>query len=198
MFEVSGCTNPVSIHFEGCRFEFDDGLHFGSFDPVTGLAISPTLPYYNQDSAAHTGRVFQITNSEDVILTGAVTIDGRDSTRIIGGKWGDKGTQCIEYGIQLYGNKRQTIDGDFYIHHLCLDGVYIGGKIGNDCRTKVDGLVSLYNARQGLSIVGGSNIVVNNSTMGLTGFGVMTNTPGAGVDIEPELYPIRGLTFPNR
>lgn len=197
MFEVSGLTKPLSVYFDGVKFKFESGLRYGSFDPVTGAAISPTLPYYNKDSRAQTGFVINVENCPMVALYGSLEIDGRDSTRIIGGLWGDKGRQLIEYGLRIAHCKIYAINGSFKLHHLCLDGLYLGNKAEDDCAGSVTGVVSLYNGRQGVSVCGGRNITFNSCSFGLTGFGVVDSAPAAAVDLEPELYPLRGVVFNN-
>lgn len=195
MFEVSGLTKPLSVHFDGVRFKFADGLRYGSFDPVTGDPISPTLPYYNLDSCAHTGYVIYILNCPIVSVEGSLEIDGRDSTRILGGLWGDKDRQIIEYGFRIESCDIYTVEGAFYFHNLCLDGMYLANHINDNCTGTITGVVSLYNGRQGLSVGGGRSITFNSCVFGLTGFGAISSAPAASVDLEPEIYPLRGVVF---
>lgn len=197
MFEVSGLTKPLSVHFDGVRFKFADGLRYGSFDPVTGAPISPTTPYYNNDSRAQTGYVINISNCPIVNVEGSLEIDGRDSIRIIGGLWGDKGRQLIEYGLRIANCYIYTVEGAFYFHNLCLDGLYLGNRADDNCAGSITGVVSLYNGRQGVSVCGGRNITFNSCSLGLTGFGAVSTAPAAAVDLEPELYPLRGVVFNN-
>ncbi|MGL4756436.1 MAG: hypothetical protein ACRCXB_29120 [Aeromonadaceae bacterium] len=197
MFEAAGLTKPLSVHFDGVRFKFADGLRYGSFDPVTGAPISPTLPYYNNDSRAQTGYVINISNCPIVSAEGSLEIDGRDSARIIGGLWGDKGRQLIEYGLRIANCSIYTVDGAFYFHNLCLDGLYLGNRADDDCAGTITGVVSLYNGRQGVSVCGGRSITFNSCALGLTGFGAVNTAPAAAVDLEPELYPLRGVVFNN-
>lgn len=197
MFEVAGLTKPISVHFDGVRFKFADGLRYGSFDPVTGDPISPTLPYYNNDSRAQTGHVINISNCPIVSVEGSLEIDGRDSTRIIGGLWGDRGRQLIEYGLRIANCYIYTVEGAFYFHNLCLDGLYLGNRADDNCAGTITGVVSLYNGRQGVSVGGGRSITFTSCVFGLTGFGAVSSSPAAAVDLEPELYPLRGVVFNN-
>jgi hypothetical protein len=195
MFEISGLTKPLFIEFQGVKFQFADGLRYGSFDPVTGNPINPALPYYNQDSTAQTGRVIYCDGCAMVYKSGAVEIDGRDTTRILGGNWGDKGRQLIEYGIQIVRSNILAMSGAYYLHNLCLDGLYVGNNVGDNCSNDISGVISVYNGRQGLSLAGGSNFTFTSCTFGLTGFGACNTAPAAGVDVEPEINPLRGATF---
>ncbi|EOX3456118.1 hypothetical protein ACPFUK_003333 [Vibrio cholerae] len=200
MFRLNGLTGDLYLDFQACKFEWEDGLKFGSFDPVTGEPIETTLPYYNKDSRADvTWGVVEVNNSLAVYATGSIEIDGRDASRAIGGRWGDKGYQIADYGLRFIGNKIFHAVGVYYCHHLCLDGAYLAGLASDESHSKWDGLTSLYNARQGISVGGGNNIHLNNLVLGYTGLGAlnMGAAPGAGIDIEPEFLPLRGLRVTN-
>lgn len=195
LFRVKGVTGALVLKFNGTKFKWADGLRFGSFDPVTGEPINPTLPYYVLDSTSGLGSAIAIEDSGYVGIEGAVEIDGNDANLIIGGQWGDKGYQTGHSGIWLIRNKQVKTDGMVYTHHHLLDGFYCGSRQVPEGFTELNGIVSVYNGRQGLSITGGDNITINNSVLGYTSDGVIHNSPGFGVDIETEVAPIQGITF---
>lgn len=199
MFDVRDLPNSgIHLDFEGTKFEFEDGLRFGAFNPVTGQPVVTTLPEWNYDLAASTGYVFVTVNVRDVLVTGKCEIDGRDTTRIIGGQFGDSGTQCSEYGFQFVNHRRLKMEGLIYCHNLLLDGLYTLGITGGDeCYTSIDGYIGLYNARQAWSCCGGSNNFAVNSVFGLTGYGRLTSSPASGLDLEPEGTAIKGVTVTN-
>lgn len=194
-FEVEGLTGPLILEFVGAKFKWASGLRFGSFDPVTGGPINSTTPYYVLDSTAGIGVAFQVTDSDTVSVFGSVEIDGNDAQMVIGGEWGDKGRQLGHTGFRFLRNKRVMNNGSIYVHHHLLDGFYCGSLQTTDGYTDLSGVVSVYNARQGMSLTGGNNITVSNSVLGFTCDGAIANAPGFGVDIETEIAPIYGITF---
>lgn len=199
MFDVRDLPyGSVHLDFHSTKFEFEDGLKFGAFNPVTGAALVNSNPNFVTDTQAYTGYVFLTVNVSDVLVTGKCTIDGRDTTRIIGGFYGDLGRQCPEYGFNFQTYRRLKIEGQIYCHHLCLDGIYTRAVgIDDDIFTAIDGYVGLFNARQAWSCCGGSNNFISNSILGYTGYGVIDSSPGSGIDIEPEGVPVRGFKAVN-
>ncbi|HGE6094668.1 TPA: hypothetical protein ACGG75_000995 [Vibrio cholerae] len=200
MFRLDGLTGDLYLDFQGCKFEWEDGLYFGAFDPVTGDPVASVAPYFDADKKAHTSwGAVEVNYCNSVYASGCVEVDGRDSTRIIGGEWGDRGYQLADYGLRFVGNKIFHAVGAFYCHNLCLDGAYLAGNVGDECYSKWDGITSLYNARQGISVGGGSNVHLDNVVLGYTGLGALDvgPSPGAGIDIEPEVFPLRGLRVTN-
>ncbi len=200
MFRLSGVTGDLYLDFQACKFEFEDGLKFGSFDPVTGNPIEPTMPFYDEDYRADVSwGAIDVRNNRAVYAAGAIEVDGRDATRIIGGRWGDRGYQCADYGMRFINNFILRALGAYYCHNHCLDGAYLIGSIEDGTSTEWSGLTSLYNTRQALSVTGGNNMKLNNVVLGLTGLGALNAGAalGAAIDIEPQIYPIRGLKVTN-
>lgn len=190
IIEIHDCPKPVVIDLRGVKLKTAPGLKFGAFSATTGNAVSPTLPYTGENSAG-IGQMIDVRGNVSVEILGPFELDGNITNAVIGGQWGDTGWQTQHTGIIAYSNKSFAIRGGAHIHHFGLDGLTIGWPslpTGADLYPHaVDGLRSLYNGRQGLSLVGGNRVHVSNSDFSHTGRnGVVASNPCAGVDIENE------------
>jgi hypothetical protein len=174
--------NGLIINGNGSILKLNDGLHYGSFDPVTGEIYNPTMPFTDYNYAAIVGSVFSITNSRNIIINN-LSIDGNNENLIVGGNWGDKGIQLdatgfrIQYSenILLY-NCKSNYNG--------LDGIGIRNNTDQYNIFVVNSEFS-FNGRQGCTIGGGTNFKFINTTFSNTGRGAISSAPTAGVDIEP-------------
>jgi hypothetical protein len=201
IINIRNCTNPVVIEFQGAKLKLANGLKFGSFNPVTGAVYNPaSMPFTNADYAADVGVFIDIEDNQNVTITGSCELDGNIQNIALGGTWGDTGYQCISYGILAYGNLILSIE-NVYTHHHALDGIVLGwiGQTATDPArpTTLTNIVSEYNARQGISIVGGTGITVNDSKFNFTGRSTFNSGPSAGIDIEAESGVVRRLVFNN-
>jgi hypothetical protein len=189
----------VIIDGNNATLKLNDGLHFGSFDKSTGVVYNPTLPFTDYDYNVGVGNIIQIRNCDDVEIKD-VTIDGNIDGIELGGLWGDQGRQCIGSGIDLYTNAKVNIS-NVYTHHNALDGIIVGweGVVTGGATTPhvLDNIRSEYNARQGLSWVGGTSLTVSNSKFNHTGKHRFCSPPGAGLDIEAEAAVNRNGQFTN-
>lgn len=62
-------------------------------------------------------------------------------------------------------------------------------------RSRIRGVVSRYNGRQGLSLTAGRGYDFTDCEFSHTGRAGLSSAPGAGVDIEAETKPIRDVSF---
>lgn len=208
IIDIQGCTKPVLIECRGAQLKFADGLKFGSFDPVSGLPNAPALPNVNQNYAADVGLAMRFANNAGgVKIAGSLEIDGNNTMFQIGGQWGDVGYQRLSYGIHEYNNAYFYVE-NAYVHHHGTDGIvcgYTGAVAGGPSRPKMlINVISEYNARQGLSWVGGIGLTAINCKFNRSGRAINVGTglplvsaPAAGIDIEAEQAVNRNGVFIN-
>lgn len=192
---INGCTNPVLIEADQTILKFKDGMRHGAFDPITGEVVANGGQIKKYDAGY--GRAISITNNEDVLINGQLRVNGNDANAIVGGTWGDSGRQCVSYGIYATGNKVLKTYGTFVLHNLPLDGLYVASLNQADSLTDINGVISLKNARQALSLTGGWNQTYSNCYFGKTGMGNFPySAPAANVDLEAEITgQIKNITF---
>lgn len=180
---------------KGSIIKYADNLRHGSFDPKTGKSYtSPAKPFVNRTYAAFIGKCFYIDNGFKVSLTG-ITIDGNSDNVILGGFYGNTGIQLAHYGIFISNSKHISIDS-VHVHHTALDGISVGNKKSDTPdNIQITNSTFEYNARQGLSWVGGNQLTVKNSKFNHTGRGKFSTSPGGGIDIEAEDGPNRNGLF---
>lgn len=199
MLEFDNLTKPLMIEGKGAIMKLDSGLKYGSFDPVTGLAYVPVMPFLDNDYKADLGFMIRVYNSPQVVIRD-IELDGNDTGMTIGGEWGDVGTQIGSYGIQIRGVDNCVCE-NINTHHHCLDGISVGyyglTETSPLYPTKLSNVVSEYNGRLGFSWVGGKQLMVENCRFSYTGKSVMQTSPGAGVDIEAESSICRNGIFVN-
>jgi hypothetical protein len=184
---IHDCTKPVVIEGNGAKIKSDSNLKLGSFDPVTGAVYTPTLPFTNINYRADAYTMLDIKANSSVILRD-LDLDGNIEGIILGGEWGDYGYQCKATGLKLTSNKN-VITSNVKSHHHGLDGIAIGGTMLETDEKRPHLLINVeceYNARQGLSWVGGIGLTGINCKFNHTGKVRFSSAPGAGLDIESE------------
>ena len=199
IFAVQYLPNKVIVQGNNALVKVNDGLRFGSFDKNTGQPINPAMPFLDFECKTEVGNVFQFFGCSDVEVRN-VRIHGNIDNLILGGGWGDTGRQCSATGIWLYQNNNA------YLYNIessynGLDGVMIGypnlTPSSSATPHTLDYVNCYYNARQGLSWVGGIGLTVSNSKFNHTGRQRFSSAPGAGVDIEAEDSVNRNGSFTN-
>ncbi len=185
--------NGFLIEGNGAVLRLAPGLRFGSFDKDTGEPYQPQMPFYDSKYASGNISMLSIVTSNNVTIRN-LELNGNSPNLVVGGAWGDVGRQIAAHGLVLYNNSHVHLDKIHAHHHAC-DGIMIGysGLKEGDPATPVTitDTVSEYNARQGLSWVGGRGMKVYRSKFNHTGRALnngqpLGSAPGAGLDIEAE------------
>jgi hypothetical protein len=200
ILHLHDCAAPITIMGNGARLRAADGLRFGSFDPHTGEPFTPPeLPFTEPEYRADAYNMLSLVRNQSVTVS-ELELDGNLDGLMLGGEWGDTGRQLDAVGILSIDNQNLTIL-NVYTHHHGLDGLMIAyyGLTPDSPATPtlLDGVVAEYNARQGLSWVGGIGLTVRNSQFNHTGRARFSSAPGAGVDIEAEDSVNRDGLFEN-
>ncbi len=179
----------------GATLKYRDSLRFGAFDPSTGL------PYEHGNNLfvkfnyiAIAGNCILLDNCSNVTVTNLV-LDGNNQHLVLGGVYGDVGRQVPHNGIFIKNSNSIAIN-NVDVSNFGLDGITVSNKASK--QTDSISIVNSsfqYNARQGLSWVGGNNLYVKNSKFNNTGKGAFSSAPAAGVDIEAEVGPVRNGVF---
>lgn len=196
------CSKPVRVIGDGAILRLAPGLKFGSFDPVTGAVYNPpSMPFTNTNYVASTVdlAVIAVRQCTGLIEIVGLEIDGNNSNLTLGGTWGDTGRQIVGTGIRTSLCDNVAIR-NCYIHDHALDGITISEtRITNETIASkphfLENVISNYNARQGLSIVGGKGITCIRCQFNHTGRGTFSSSPAAGVDIEPNTGLAYDITF---
>jgi hypothetical protein len=191
-----GADNLVEIIGNGARLQAADGLYFGYFDPATGEPASPpTDPSNCGASSTYAANAYTMINLEQnqQVVVRDFEFDGNMGNLVLGEACND-GRQLFGYGLRAYNNEDVLLE-NIYAHHNALDGIvfgYTGLTEGEPAKPHIiRNLRSEYNARQGLSWVGGNHLVVDGCQLNHTGKGRFGSPPGAGLDIEAETAVIR-------
>ena len=191
-----GCTKDLAIHGNGARLLCQDGLRFGTFDPVTGQPTQHPMPYTGTgELASPYVAMIDIQNCSGKVYIKNIEIDGNVGKLWIGGTYGDTGWQIPAYGLRLINNSGGELVVAVHTHHQPVDGVLIDAPPVRDTQTRLELVNSEYNVRQGCSVIGGSNFSFWNCKFNHSGKAGMVSAPGAGFDIEAESSPIRNLSF---
>ena len=188
MITIENGQRRVVVDGQGSTLKTNDGLHFATFDKDTGEPYYPDMPFLDFDYRADIGAMIYIAHSARVEIRD-LTLDGNMDNLVLGGYWGDTGRQVYAAGIHLSSNDSATVKDVVSSHHG-LDGMIISdpGALATDPCTPVDlyKVECCYNARQGLSWVGGVAVKAESCKFAHTGKGRFASAPGAGVDIEAE------------
>lgn len=193
-------TNIKNFKIEGrssATLKYRDSLRFGAFTPDAGLPYEHgNNLFLNHSYAAVIGWCISFSNCSNISIYN-LTIDGNNKGIILGGVWGDVGRQMPHSGVFIQ-NSKNVIVNKINAHHFGLDGIYVSNK-----ESGITDSISIlnssfeYNARQGLSWVGGNHLFVKNCKFNNTGKEAFSSPPSAGVDIEAEVGPIQNGRFSN-
>lgn len=203
IFSIDNPDLKIVIKSDGAKIKFADGLRFGAFDVNTGAPLNTPNGYIGP-GATNIGYAFDIWRARLFSVLGSIEVDGNDTNMIIGGRFGDTGTQCIQYGFVVK-DVPLVYAENVYCHHSCLDGFYLGGVdttessnvnvSGTKHQKVIINLVSEYNGRQALTIGGGSNYTFIGGSLSHTGQSVMQSQPMSGCDIETEAGSVHNVKF---
>jgi hypothetical protein len=193
----TNCRQPLAIRGNGARLRCAPGQRYGVFLPdgspnpeiVRKGTEGMTRPYAAMIEARFCSGGVLIENIE---------LDGNSSELVLGGRRGDKGWQIGCAGVVFRNNSGPERMVNVSAHHQPHDGFYIDGP-----RAPTPGVARHFlnlqadaNGRQGMSIVGGQDYRIEQSSFTRTGRGAVASAPGAGLDIEAERKkPIRNLAF---
>lgn len=184
---ITGLSRGVKITGHGATLKLASGLKYGSFDPTTGAAAGSSSAADNAASVVALGFIV-VTGCTGAVVIEGFEIDGNMATVSLGGSWGGTGYQIDSSGIYLNNNAQATVR-DCYVHHCELDGVYArrDSALATDADTPVllHNVRCEYNARQGLSWVGGNGLTAIACKFNHTGQATFGSAPKAGVDVEP-------------
>jgi len=195
VFRLDGVAGLRIEGQQGAVIRLAGGLHYGSFDRDTGEPYDPKAANTYKDGlfvdaryAAYPGNLIEVRGSTNVVIRD-LELDGSSGRLVLGGLYGDTGRQLPASGLSLYNNARVLVER-VHTHDHGLDGIIIGcgGLKAADAPTPhvLVGVVSEYNARQGLSWVGGKGLTAVGCRFNHTGKRAFQSAPGAGVDIEAE------------
>jgi hypothetical protein len=187
IIELTGLTAPLRIRGNGARLKCPPGLLYGTFDPRTGEVVRRPMPNLSQNELASPYHaMISVTRSSSSIEIDDIELDGSFAQLVIGGPYGDVGHQIPSVGLVLRDIAGTERVRNLNTHHHPQDGIVIDGTPGRRARSRFENVQCSYNARQGLSIVGGRGYDFVNCKFNHTGRAGLYTPPGAGVDIEAE------------
>lgn len=182
---------------DDAEIKYTGKLLFGTFEPKEFLQLKKEYKpndLLNKTVIADIGCFIRFESSTDIEIEN-IRVDGNVTASIIGGQYGDKGIQLPHFGVYLK-NVNDVIVNNVNMHHFALDGIYLSNQESRlKDRVTIKNSNFEYNARQGFSWVGGNDLYVYNCKFNHTGKSKFTSPPGAGVDIEAEVGPIRNGVF---
>jgi hypothetical protein len=191
-----GCRTAITIEGNGAILRCSPGLRYGAFDPQSGDKLPDSRENLNpkRRGVPYLGMIV-VENSSGNIIINNIELDGNLQGLWIGGRYGNAGWQAGGSGIRLVANTGSEHLSRVHSHHHPQDGIILTPSINRTGLTTVEDTVCEYNGRVGLSITGGRNFMLKRCVFRDTGRAVLHSNPGAGVDIEPERFPIRDVIF---
>jgi hypothetical protein len=195
VLHLEGVNDLVIEGTTGAKIKYRDGLRFGAFHPKTGKPYEHGNNYFVQgDYAAVIGHCIFLDKAKGVTIKN-LELDGNNGKVILGGVYGDVGRQLPHYGLFIQNSKSVIVEG-VRAHHFALDGICVSNKpSATEDDIKLLNSAFEYNSRQGLSWIGGNDLKVKGCKFNHTGQAGFSSSPGAGVDIEAEVGPIRNGKF---
>lgn len=198
ILEFRGCSEALVIRGNGARLLCAPGLRYGTFNPTTGEATHHAVPFLGGEVASPYPFMILVEGCSGPIEIDNLELDGNLTHLRIGGPYGDKGWQIPASGLGLVNNKGPESVRNVYTHHHGQDGLYIDGvdpTTAPAATRRIIGVKSIYNGRQGCSIVSGKGYSFEGCDFSHTGRSTVASPPGSGVDIEAEVKRIRDLRF---
>ena len=200
ILEFKGLRRPLIIRGNGAVLRCAPGLRYGTFNPRTGVPTNNPMPSFKSEETA-TPYLYMIM-AEDcagLIEISDLELDGNLPKLQIGGPYGDTGWQLRAVGLFLKNNRGGERILRVHSHHHAQDGVQIDGldaDRGSAAASVFEDVRCEYNARQGVSLVGGRGYAFSRCTFSHTGRAGLFSNPAAGVDIEAEAgKKIRAISF---
>ncbi|MFQ2659331.1 hypothetical protein ACK3ZC_09290 [Aeromonas caviae] len=174
----------VNVYFnQGASLRFNDGLRYGSFDPLTGAVYNPpTGNFTNSAYAASPGDMISFVDCLNATVRNPKARGNMDNL-VVGGRWGDKGIQLSSIGVKSVRSVNTTIYKPDILD-MPLDGLYATGALDQWINFVVYGGISDRSGRQGFSWVGGDGVFFYGVTLTRTGKGPVSSPPKAGIDVE--------------
>lgn len=186
ILELKGLTKPLVILGHGAVLRGAPGLRYGTFD-AEGRATHRPMPNVKQgELATPYERMISITGCSASVEIRDLELDGNLKAMQIGGPYGDTGFQIPMIGLFLRDNGAEERITNVHTHHHGQDGIEIDGSVDRRVRSTFVDVVSEYNGRQGLSIIGGRGYDFRRCKFNHTGRAGLSSAPGAGVDLEAE------------
>jgi ribosomal protein S16 len=187
IIELTGLTGPLRIQGNGARLKCPPGLRYGTFDPRTGEVVRRQMPNLRREELASPyNAMISVSGSTSSVEISDLELDGSFAQLVLGGPFGDVGHQIPATGLVLRDIAGSETVRNLRAHHHALDGIVIDGDPRRRARSRFDNVDSSYNARQGVSIVGGRGYDFVRCKFNHTGRAGLYSPPGAGVDIEAE------------
>lgn len=207
VLKLENCNNVkiTGVLSGGVRptIKLKDGFKFGMFDRTTlnpPMSIDDFNPFVNcvekypgviLDFSDKRAEISMFIRTEDcnTLTIENLHFDGNIQGCILGGNWGC-GPRPIElkaFGLRMEDTKNVTLS-DLSFLEIGADAIFIvndGPTIKSENyllqRIEVNGC-----GRNGISWVGGDNVTMSEVVSKNNGMGLVTTSPAAGLDIEPE------------
>lgn len=187
VLKLQGLTRPLQIVGNGARLRCQPNLRYGTFDASGGAPVHRPMPNYRREEIATPYRAMVwVQECRAPVAISDLELDGNVERLRLGGTYGDTGWQIPASGLWLVNNRSSETVTNIFTHHHGQDGVMIDGDDRRDDRSRLTRLISRYNGRQGVSIVGGRGYDFEDCEFSHTGRSALWSAPGAGVDIEAE------------
>jgi hypothetical protein len=198
IMEFVGLRGPLVIRGNGAKLRCAPGLRYGAFTRAGRPARNP-MPYYGHDLASPYYSMIKIANCSGSVEVSDLELDGAIGELEIGGRYGDTGWQIGTNGLSLINNRGSERVLRVYSHHHAQDGILIDGldaSRGAGVNSLLQDVRCEFNARQGVSLVGGRSYRFERCKFSGSGKARIASAPGAGVDIEAEQSKrVRDVSF---
>lgn len=181
----------LMIFGNGAELRNADGLHYGSFNPSTGVRYDPPQGGFGTATyRAALGHILAASDSQFITIQD-LRINGNSANLVIGGYYGDKGYQLPGDCVRLTRCSMIRL-ANMEMVNSPHDGLYmnvLGAVNTGDAELQGsfvgENLLMDLNGRQGCSITGGSGFIFRNCRFLRSGQGAIHSPPMAGCDIEP-------------
>ncbi len=194
VIRCDNATSPIVINGNGATIRAVSGLRYGTFNPVTGDRLDTKAPYYGSyvERAVPYEGMIELTNCTGGISISNIELDGSNAHVTLGGEFGDLDRQIPGSGLHLLDNSGSVRIENVYSHHHYWDGMLfrqltnITPPIFSAETVTITNFRAAYNGRQGMSLTGGTNILLRRCHFSSSGRGSLKTAPAAGLDIEAE------------
>ena len=178
-----------------CSIPKEDGCLI-NLSSNTKLILHATISIKENSYASY--NIIRIKGKENVSVSGGTLIGDVGAHSYAAGttsQWG--------HGVHVY-NSRHVVLDNITVTKCIGDGFTLSGELnshaGDTSKASSDvvvkNVVSRYNRRQGISIIHAESVTIENSAFSDTGV-IESNTPSAGIDIEPNIQNDKSQTVRN-